>query len=320
MPADLTKLSCVSQSTESKNKWWFYFSKDDITTKDYFSWDSGLSDGDKVTKINVLTLPNLTTVRQETNYVVSTGEHGSLVLVAMDTDTTVERLMGMCSILSTGVELANVIGNTTVIMLDELSAMDIDGRPSYKLPGATVYGPNGAQGIIDTVDEENESVTVKTTVLTRATAAYTDIGMRGDYCSQYAVVKAPNGKPTVGPNNTVNLPAGLVLECPGTVDNPAAPQITLASAQTITLESTTDCYVIYASGEIKECNQICFTPNEPAQSSAQCGVWFNGVEWKIRTNDTGNVFRATRCHPLAKCIFTNGVLTRLSFVGWYDLD
>ena len=235
-----------------------------------------------------------------------------------ESDSALADLQDSVSILSTSVQLANSIGADTVLMLDELKAMEIDGRPSYKLPGATVYAPNGQQGILHSVDADNQTAVIKTTVIRQSVS--TDTGMRGDYCSQYAVVKAPNGKPTVGSNNTVNLPAGLVLECPGTRANPATPLITLASAQTITLESTTDCYIVYAGGEIKECNQICFMPTEPAQSSAKCGIWFDGTEWKIRTDDTGNVFRAARCHPLAKCIFTNGVLTRLSFVGWYDLD
>lgn len=81
------------------------------------------------------------------------------------TDSALADLQDSASILQTTVTLANTIGADTVVMLDELTAFEIDGRPNYKEPGATVYGPNGAQGIIHSVDAENQSATIKTTVL-----------------------------------------------------------------------------------------------------------------------------------------------------------
>lgn len=65
----------------------------------------------------------------------------------------VESLSNAVSVLHTSVDLAEDIGSTTVVMLDELVAMDIDGRPSHKEPGATVYADNAVQGIISTVDK-----------------------------------------------------------------------------------------------------------------------------------------------------------------------
>lgn len=64
-----------------------------------------------------------------------------------------ETLSGWGSVLTTTVDLGKA-GDRTTVVLDELKAMpNLDGRPSYRLPGATVYGPNGVQGIIDKIDE-----------------------------------------------------------------------------------------------------------------------------------------------------------------------
>lgn len=231
-------------------------------------------------------------------------------------DNELNALQDSVSVLTCSQALATAVGGTATVPLTALTAVELDGRPSHKRPGAMVYDLIGTHGIIHTVDETSAVITT----IAVSPSASLENGMRGDYCSQYAVIKSPNGYPTVASGNKVVLPAGMVLECPGTRANPATPLITLASAQTITLTNTTDCYLIYAGGSILECNQICWLPIEPAQTSAKCSAWFDGTEWKVRDDEHGNVWVSARGQPLMKCIFTDGVLTRLSFVGFWNLQ
>lgn len=102
------------------------------------------------------------------NLKVLTGNNVQSALT--EADSALAHLQDSASILQTTVPLANTIGADTVIMLDELTALEIDGRPNYKEPGATVYAPKGQQGIIHSVDTENQSAIIKTTVLTAASA------------------------------------------------------------------------------------------------------------------------------------------------------
>lgn len=80
-----------------------------------------------------------------------------------DYDAEIEALNNAVSVLSTSVDLSAEIGGTTTVVLSELTAMDIDGRPSYKQAGATVYAENGVVGIIDTVDSTNAIITTVST-------------------------------------------------------------------------------------------------------------------------------------------------------------
>jgi len=152
-----------------------------------------------------------------------------------------------------------------------------------------------------------------------------DVGMRGDYCSTYAVIRAPNGLPKIksGATNTVTIPAGLVLDCPLStdVDDVSKGLITIASQHDVEIMETVDGYLVYvqALGEVRFCNTICFMPSEPSEDNAPCKMWFNGQYWQFKSDDTGNVWRKTRAQPLAKCIFTGNVLTRLNYIGWYDI-
>lgn len=66
------------------------------------------------------------------------------------------------SVLRTDVELSTEPFAETVVLLDELYTSEIDGRPDYKKPGATVYAENGIAGIIDTVDESAGTATIVT--------------------------------------------------------------------------------------------------------------------------------------------------------------
>lgn len=84
MAYDNTKLSCVTGQTESNNpKTYNYFSSDDVTAANYFPKESGLKNGDKLTKVVVtLSGAGVATARTETDYVVA-DTAGVLSVVAM---------------------------------------------------------------------------------------------------------------------------------------------------------------------------------------------------------------------------------------------
>lgn len=156
-------------------------------------------------------------------------------------------------------------------------------------------------------------------VLTPETVEDSDAGLRGDYCCRYGVVAWPNGRPTIGAGNTVNVPAGLVLNIPGTVANPASNLITMSSAQTVTLTKTTNSLLVYVQGldELQQCDKICFSSTMPEDDESTCQLWWNGLEMKFRSNDQGNVWIAVRAGILGELIYTDGSLTRINPVGWY---
>lgn len=78
-------------------------------------------------------------------------------------DSSVKDLQDSVSVLTTSAELSTEIGGKTTVALGDLTAMDIDGRPSYKQAGATVYSENGVVGIIDSVDSTNVVITTVST-------------------------------------------------------------------------------------------------------------------------------------------------------------
>lgn len=146
-----------------------------------------------------------------------------------------------------------------------------------------------------------------------------DDGLRGDYCCRYGVVAWPNGSPSIGTGNTVNIPAGLVLNVPGTVANPSTSLITLASAQTVTLTKTTNSLLVYVQGldEIQQCDKICFSKTTPVDDDSTCQLWWNGQEMQFRSTDQGNIWVAVRAGILGELLYTEGSLTRINRVGWY---
>lgn len=233
-------------------------------------------------------------------------------------DAEIEALNNAVSVLSTSVDLSTEIGDTTTVLLDELTAMDIDGRPSYKEPGATVYAENGAVGIIDTVDTTNQTAVVKT-VQFASGGTSGDNGIKGDYCSTYGITDMPNGVITTpAENNNLNIPAGIVLKAAG-----ATTLTTLASATTHETTSTTGFTLFYAEGDFLECGEVNYSESEPSDNGVEnYQAWFNPQigKWKFRSVDTGNVWREAVATPLCDCIFTNGNITRIDFIGYRVLN
>ena len=89
------------------------------------------------------------------NVITGTNVQSALTQV----DSSVKDLQDSVSVLTTSAELSTVIGGKTTVALGNLTAMNIDGRPSYKQAGATVYAENGVVGIIDSVDSTNAVIT-----------------------------------------------------------------------------------------------------------------------------------------------------------------
>lgn len=136
-------------------------------------------------------------------------------------------------------------------------------------------------------------------------------GLEGDYCSKYGIVdETKSGLPTQGTGNQIIIPAQLVMDVPG------SPGLTTNStAITHDLVSTTNCDVFLAEGTVIEATETYWQTTEPEDGQTGYLAWWNGTEWKFKSNDTGNVWRAANAVRIAKCIFTDGSLTRLCFTG-----
>lgn len=112
-----------------------------------------------------------------------------------DYSAEIRALENAVSVLATSAELSTEIGGTTTVALSELTAMDIDGRPSYKQAGATVYSENGVVGIIDTVDSTNAVITtVSTSASVEEGYTWTKVSLlQGEsYNNQSLIVKLGN--------------------------------------------------------------------------------------------------------------------------------
>lgn len=145
-----------------------------------------------------------------------------------------------------------------------------------------------------------------------ATSVGTDNnGLEGDYCSKYGIVdETRSGLPRQGTGNQIIIPAGLVLDVPGVTG-----LTTNATTITHDLTSTTNCEVFLAQGTVIEATKVYWQLEEPEDGQSGYLAWWNGTEWKFKSNDTGNVWRAANAVRFVKCIFTDGSLTRLCFTG-----
>lgn len=232
-----------------------------------------------------------------------------------DYDAEIQALNNAVSILSTSVNISPNIGASTTVPLSELTAIDIDGRPSYKAAGATVYAENGVVGIIDAITGQNAAVvTVQV-----ATGDSNNNGIKGDYCSTYGITDMPNGVITTpAENNNLNIPAGIILKAAG-----SDTLTTLASATTHQTQSVDNFTLFYAGGDFLECGSVHYSEIEPATNGeTNYQAWYSPIigSWQFRSNDTGNVWRTAVATPLCDCIFTNGNITRIDFIGYRVLN
>lgn len=156
-----TRLSCVVGAVEKTHpRVFLYFTDENIAAPGYFPASSDFRTGDKIISVNIVQTPNSIT-RTETAYVMD-FINGQWVLFESDMlETMVEN---STSVLYAPIDLG-YFGTETEVALDELMAVsNVDSRPSHKAPGATVYGMNGSQGIINSVNAEIGTAIVITTV------------------------------------------------------------------------------------------------------------------------------------------------------------
>lgn len=144
-------------------------------------------------------------------------------------------------------------------------------------------------------------------------------GIRGDYATHYGILDCPNGLidyNATGKQITVN--AGIVMQLPGNTV-----KTTIASAITKTLESNANITLFYAAGEILEVGKVDYSTTEPEDNGVgNYQAWYNPQvgKWKLKSNDTGNVWRETVATPIANVYLNDANITRIDYIGYRILD
>lgn len=144
-------------------------------------------------------------------------------------------------------------------------------------------------------------------------------GIKGDYCTTYGIIDAPNGILTNPSGMEVVLKQGVVLQLAG-----QDIKTTISGDLTHTITSTADCDLFYVSGttSLMEVAEIVWSRIEPDNGQAGVLAWWNpdNKKWKFKSNDTGNVWAEAVATPIAH-IHTNGTtITRIDHIGYRILD
>lgn len=144
-------------------------------------------------------------------------------------------------------------------------------------------------------------------------------GVKGDYCTTYGIIDAPNGILTNPSGMEVVLKQGVVLQLAG-----QDIKTTISGDLTHTITSTADCDLFYVSGttSLMEVAEIVWSRIEPDNGQAGVLAWWNpnNKKWKFKSNDTGNVWAEAVATPVAH-IHTNGTtITRIDHIGYRILD
>lgn len=144
-------------------------------------------------------------------------------------------------------------------------------------------------------------------------------GIKGDYCTTYGIIDAPNGILTNPSGMEVVLKQGVVLQLAG-----QDIKTTISGDLTHTITSTADCDLFYVSGtaSLMEVAQIVWSRIEPDNGQTGVLAWWNpsNKKWKFKSNDTGNVWAEAVATPIAH-IHTNGTaITRIDHIGYRVLD
>lgn len=144
-------------------------------------------------------------------------------------------------------------------------------------------------------------------------------GIKGDYCTTYGIIDAPNGILTNPSGMEVVLKQGVVLQLAG-----QDIKTTISGDLTHTITSTADCDLFYVSGttSLMEVAQIVWSRVEPDNGQAGVLAWWNpgNKKWKFKSNDTGNVWAEAVATPVSH-IYTNGTtITRIDHIGYRVLD
>lgn len=146
-----------------------------------------------------------------------------------------------------------------------------------------------------------------------------DDGIKGDYCTSYGILEAPNGILTNPSGMQVTLKQGVVMQLAG-----QDIKTTVSGDMTQTLTSTADCDLFYVSGttSLMEVAQIVWSKNEPDNGQTGVLAWWNpdNKKWKFKSNDTGNVWAEAVATPVAH-IHTDGTtITRIDHIGYRVMD
>lgn len=186
--------------------------------------------------------------------------------------------------------------------------------PSAQIPVATASSLGG-------VKPDGTTIIVKADGTASATGAgYTEgDGIKGDYCTTYGIIDAPNGILTNPSGMEVVLKQGVVLQLAG-----QDIKTTISGDMAHTITSTADCDLFYVSGttSLMEVAQIVWSRIEPDNGQAGVLAWWNpdNKKWKFKSNDTGNVWAEAVATPVAH-IHTNGTtITRIDHIGYRVLD
>ena len=144
-------------------------------------------------------------------------------------------------------------------------------------------------------------------------------GIKGDYCTSYGILEAPNGILTNPSGMQVTLKQGVVMQLAG-----QDIKTTVSGDMTQTLTSTADCDLFYVSGttSLMEVAQIVWSRVEPDNGQAGVLAWWNpdNKKWKFKSNDTGNVWAEAVATPVAH-IHTDGTtITRIDHIGYRVMD
>lgn len=144
-------------------------------------------------------------------------------------------------------------------------------------------------------------------------------GIKGDYCTSYGILEAPNGILTNPSGMQVTLKQGVVLQLAG-----QDIKTTISGDLTHTITSTADCDLFYVSGttSLMEVEEIVWSRIEPDNGQTGVLAWWNpdNKKWKFKSNDTGNVWAEAVATPVAH-IHTNGTtITRIDHIGYRVLD
>lgn len=161
------------------------------------------------------------------------------------------------------------------------------------------------------------NITIKDNVISVVTGG--DNGIKGDYCTTYGIIDAPNGILTNPSGMEVVLKQGVVLQLAG-----QDIKTTISGDLTHTITSTADCDLFYVSGttSLMEVAQTVWSLIEPDNGQAGVLAWWNpdNKKWKFKSNDTGNVWAEAVATPVAH-IHTNGTtITRIDHIGYRVLD
>lgn len=144
-------------------------------------------------------------------------------------------------------------------------------------------------------------------------------GIKGDYCTTYGIIDAPNGILTNPSGMEVVLKQGVVLQLAG-----QDIKTTISGDMAHTITSTADCDLFYVSGttSLMEVAEIVWSRIEPDNGQTGVLAWWNpnNKKWKFKSNDTGNVWAEAVATPVAH-IHTNGTtITRIDHIGYRVLD